>query len=107
MLPVGVATFVVGVAFIAVIGAVFAVRQRQFACEPGYTNPNQAASVEGVLAAARSAIGQNDAHYRALDTLGWQLAVAKAGYFGYVFKPEDVLLLKPFAEQWLSGDLPH
>jgi hypothetical protein len=63
--------------------------------------------VEGVLAAAGADFDRSDSRYRAFSALRWQLAMSKSAYFGYVLKPEDVALIAPFAERWLSGDLPH
>jgi hypothetical protein len=102
-----VAAFLVIVLLVAVFAAVFMAGQRRVMRKPGYADGNEASAVEGVLAAARSAVGKGDVRYRVLDALGWRLAVSKAGYFGYVFKSDDLAQLEPFVEQWLSGALPH
>jgi hypothetical protein len=102
-----VAAFLVIVLLVAVFAAAFMAGQRRVMRKPGYADGSEASAVEGVLAAACSAVGTGDVRYRGLDALGWRFAISNAGYFGYVFKPDDLELLEPFAEQWLSGALPH
>jgi hypothetical protein len=103
----GLASVAAFLVMVAVLAAAFMVGQRRVMRKPGYADGNEARAVEGVLAVACSAAGTGDVRYRALDALGWRLALSKAGYFGYVFKPDDLELLEPFTEQWLSGALPH
>ena len=76
-------------------------------CQPGYADSNEATAVEGVLAAARGSIRTDDVRYGAIDALSWRLSLSKAGYFGYVFVPADLVLLEPFADQWLSARVAH
>lgn len=107
MIRSGVTALLVMLACAALVAAFVVFQRRRWRSDAGYADPDETSALLGVMAMAASCIAKDDPRSKQLSGLRWRVACSNSNWFGYRFQHEDVLLVAPLAEQWLSGALPH
>jgi hypothetical protein len=97
-----------GLLVLGVFGAIVLVaifRKQIWDAKPGYASRDELRALQCVMAGASASLGKDDPRRRSLSML--HIRLNYPSIFGGALNAEQVGLVMPFAEQWLSGELPH